>query len=565
MYSYSRTKDLFQLWSNPSEKPHQSKTQYQYGRQRRPSSASIEELLGDSLDDFHRSLEKETEHELSEFTEIFCNLLALREFITNLQVDSKKKEESTYCTSTGETAIFGTTLLLFPRSVPRHPNAKDTLNQLEDLNICHKVFLNRIQLTGESDETKLRQLGDLKRTINDAQQRVTRMQCLVKKHYEMEQDIQKCFDGLHKACTEIDKRIPTETEFLTDEDKLKMCRKGGAYTDTVRVCSFLGLRLDFLDHLETVPLRIRNHRSLSDWIVSFLWENYESLSFSEKGSLTKELLISIGFESLTSIETILERSCAGNMQQHLEPCEWAAIIVEDEFKYNLLLSSQAEKFPFECNSRNTWFQRSRRNSMNEEHCPVKIKNLVVEKSEIHHNAESILRQLDLGQHQYTVFYHGTDHDSAKDILQRGVDLTTGRQKRDFSCGLGFYLTKDFSDALNWAKSITSKPALLIFQVKCGCFNKFRKRCFLDSIADDMKEWQKIVSLCRSGEVTAESQKLFTELDLLEGPKAILTGRNENDQLILEPMPSSYQICLFSEEIAEEFYRSLHSILFFDLS
>lgn len=349
--------------------------------------------------------------------------------------------------------------------------------------------------------------------------------------------------------TDTDKKLPLATEFLTTEHKLKLDNETGTCADTVRVCSCLGLRFDFLDHLGNFSRRIRNHRSIRDWIVKFLWENYESLRFDEKGSLTKELLLAIGFESMSSIETVLTRSLAGNMQRHLEAWEWAAIFVEDEFKYNLLLSSEVE---------------SQNNSLNEDEGVVKIRNVSVEKGAMHEKTGSILSELCMEQDQFTVYFHGTDHDSAKDILQRGVDLTTGRQRRDFSSGLGFYVTKDFRIALNWAKSITSKPALLIFQVQRSFPDRFRKRSFLENCANDMMEWEKVVASFRSGNITPEIQKLVKDLDFMEGPEAILTGRNEIDELIFERKPRSHQMCFFSETIAEEFGRSLNSMIFYRL-
>ena len=40
--------------------------------------------------------------------------------------------------------------------------------------------------------------------------------------------------------------------------------------ETVRVCSCLGLQIDFLDHLQDMPEKLRQHRTLCDWIVIFL-------------------------------------------------------------------------------------------------------------------------------------------------------------------------------------------------------------------------------------------------------------------------------------------------------
>lgn len=567
MSSYSRPKDPFHR--RPSLLKDQAKTRTQWNRHRTTSSPGIEHLFWDPVDDSQGWVGKESEDDLVEGSEMFFNLMALRKLIAKLEEDGEKTVASVYSSSTkGKSFSQPVLILLLERiifsflyqSIRKRPKTKDTLSRLEDLNI----ILKTIQRTVESDEAHRAHLRDSRETINDGQQAVKHLQCLFQKLHEIEQDILNGFAGLQKAFTEVDKKMPVETEFLTPEHSLKMNSETGTCADTVRVCSCLGLRIDFLDHLGNFSRRIRNHRSVRDWIVKFLWENYESLRFDEKSSLKKELLLAIGFESTGSIETVLTRSLAGNMQQHLEAWEWAAIFVEDEFKYNLLLSPQVEKFPFQCNSTDTWFQKSQNNSFNEEEGSVKIKNVSLEKGAMHEKTGSILSELCMEQDQFTVFFHGTDHDSAKDIFQRGVDLTTGRQRRDFSSGLGFYVTKDFRIALNWAKSITSKPVLLIFQVQRSFADRFRKKSFFENCADDMIEWEKVVASFRSGNITPEIQKLVKDLDFMEGPEAILIGRNEIDELIFERKPRSHQMCFFSETIAEEFSRSLNSMIFYSL-
>lgn len=80
----------------------------------------------------------------------------------------------------------------------------------------------------------------------------------------------------------------------------------------------------------------------------------------------------------------------------------------------------------------------------------------------------------------------------------------------------------------------------------------------------MIEWEKVVASFRSGNITPEIQKLVKDLDFMEGPEAILIGRNEIDELIFERKPRSHQMCFFSETIAEEFSRSLNSMIFYSL-
>ena len=117
---------------------------------------------------------------------------------------------------------------------------------------------------------------------------------------------------------------------------------------------------------------------------------------------------------------------------------------------------------------NTWFRLSIITSdveiVGSSECHVDLINPVT----IESHAYSILRT-ELGnllskESQKVVLFHGTDHQSACDILFRGIDLCQGRKKRDFSCGSGFYLTDNTEEALNWAKNTTAKPALLVLQL-----------------------------------------------------------------------------------------------------
>ena len=115
----------------------------------------------------------------------------------------------------------------------------------------------------------------------------------------------------------------------------------------VQLCDLLGLKVEFLDRLQTFPAHHLHHRSLCEWITIFLQNNSRSLSLKKKSSLTLELLDSIGFDPLsTGVETIMARSSKGNAQNHTETCEWAQTFIQDEFKYNHEVSSQNGKFPF---------------------------------------------------------------------------------------------------------------------------------------------------------------------------------------------------------------------------
>ena len=165
--------------------------------------------------------------------------------------------------------------------------------------------------------------------------------------------------------------------------------------------------------------------------------------------------------------------------------------------------------------------------------------------------------------QNVVLFHGTDHQSACDMLFRGrnVSLCHGRQKRDFCCGSGFYLTDNNEEALNWARNTTAKPALLVFQLN-------RQEHLTDSeklkFFNDEQRWCEIVSSFRSGVKTARTRKSSAAYDLIEGPVSTMKTNESTGEFVFSPKPSSYQMCLISDSCTDIFRQSLHSILFFDI-
>ena len=435
------------------------------------------------------------------------------------------------------------------------------LFKMEFRSFIYKVWLRRIGLSREKGDTSYdSSLRDLELTIHNAQENIKRCKFIAIKIYnedELQQRIRENTDSLEEALNNILEKKEKSGLEMTDEDILLFQRP------TVLLCSSLGLKLDFLDRLETFSSDHFHHRSLCDWITIFLQNNSKSVRLEKKTRLTLELLDSIGFDPLsTAVETIMTRSSKGNTQYHIEPCEWARIFIQDEFNYNPLFSSGVDKFPFESDLTNSWFRLTKTNYEESESSvdpgSVDIVNLVTTES----NASKDIRsKLDFSLSQ-TVLYHGTDHDSAEDILLRGIHLRAGRQNRDFSCGSGFYLTENLDEAVNWAASTTTKPAILVFQVNHEENLNSAKRLDLNN---DEEKWYEIVTSFRSGRRTAKTRKTVSAFDLIEGPQATMRYDERSRELLWKPKPSSYQMCLISDEIAETFEKTLDSIFFLEVS
>jgi len=187
-------------------------------------------------------------------------------------------------------------------------------------------------------------------------------------------------------------------------------------------------------------------------------------------------------------------------------------------------------------------------------------NVVIQESCASQITRTLLNDFPQPNEQNVVLFHGTDHQRAADIFDRGIYLSAGREKRDFSSGKDFYLTNDFDEAFNWARSTTSKPAILVFQVNREHLSNARKL----NLNNDEERWRKMVSIIRSDEETAQTRKsLMKSYDLIEGPMATVQ-LSESGELVLERKASSHQICLISDRFAEEFEQTLQSLLFLDV-
>ena len=422
------------------------------------------------------------------------------------------------------------------------------LFELEALTLIIKLWLRRTQQTKQDQQKSLQDFENkLYRVLSESVEPLKKF--LASKKSKDLTDLpmlQHYIEMLSEACDGLMKEKMKVNFQMHEEDRRRLDKY------TVFVCSLLGLRLDFLDRLEEMPSETRDHQTLCYWIVNFLRNNNETLTRTKKNSSYKEQLYAIGFDRLSSaVETILER--AGSMEQHIDACEWAERRVQDEFKYNFLLSLQNERFPFEIDGRAEWLERD----------GVFIANVVTKKSESSIKTQSMLRMFErLYDEQQVVLFHGTDHQSACDIKSgRGIHLEAGRNKRDFSSGAGFYLTQNLDDALSWACSTTVKPAILVFRVELDFLNKASK---LDlNEGDGLTKWREIVNFFRLDRGPRNIRSSLSAYDLIEGKSAIAT-RSETTNgnvLMFEQNPSSYQMCLISEKFAEMFQEKLHSIFF----
>ena len=131
----------------------------------------------------------------------------------------------------------------------------------------------------------------------------------------------------------------------------------------------------------------------------------------------------------TSVETIMARSSKGNAQNHIEPCEWAQIFIQDELKYSHEISCQNGKLPikghFDTNSRPPFpmITDDEESENDPDPCRVKIRNIVTTESSVLKDINSKLDGFLSQKDGATVLHHCTDRRSAINIFLGQADRT----------------------------------------------------------------------------------------------------------------------------------------------
>ncbi|KAK2546764.1 hypothetical protein P5673_033595 [Acropora cervicornis] len=174
-----------------------------------------------------------------------------------------------------------------------------------------------------------------------------------------------------------------------------------------------------------------------------------------------------------------------------------------------------------------------------------------------------LSELNLLDDMFEIFYHGTSHDSAEDIIAHGINLTKGGKGMDFSSGDGFYVSKDLCLARERAarRFGDNNSAVLVFQVRKVELRGDSNDNGLDLTGIDRKgKWKELVKNFLSEKPSKKFLKTIKGYDFIEGP---MVAKGRNDFLSFpKPKNDSYQLCVRTARCVSLFDRSLCAALYF---
>ena len=164
-----------------------------------------------------------------------------------------------------------------------------------------------------------------------------------------------------------------------------------------------------------------------------------------------------------------------------------------------------------------------------------------------------------------LWYHGTNHRDAVNIINKGIKLELGGERKDFSDGNGFYLFATYEDAVDWARGIEGgmHAAVVIF--------KFNKGEFKGVEVGKDAAWQYFVKYYRSkplpgrfGNMHDEKgppPKILEGCDYIEGPMAKVRNGAELIKGGFQAYSTS-QMCIRSAKMAERVGMLINAVIFF---
>lgn len=230
-------------------------------------------------------------------------------------------------------------------------------------------------------------------------------------------------------------------------------------------------------------------------------------------------------------------------------------------------------FPYQESKINEWFVQKFRSEDQQEQKVVNVINVNQEGRRMNSyrtqgQAENFLDCLEAKD--YEVFFHGTNHTSAKDIIEGGIDLNKGTEAQDFSDGDGYYVGISFDEAFHWARRNANGEgqAILIYRVHKEQLRGKKNDNGLN-LCEDKQKWLQVVREYRQPNSKPKRKRnkkinrklrnsLINQYSFIEGPRASVSEDYPNPTENI----GTYQLCVRQDNCAQLFNNSLHSVLFF---
>ena len=296
------------------------------------------------------------------------------------------------------------------------------------------------------------------------------------------------------------------------------------------LCSVLGLKSHVADRLKMLDPQMRNHQSDMYFLQHFLADQDvnpdvdECLRNIEAVSLKLQEMGFTQSRSVAIADWIAEQPWA----EHQSLLAWAQLYIEGLFTYDIFLNDLVSRYPYEENPQDKWLSVPVERYDND----VVVKTKVEVINTTYSTAPQAIKEIAQQHPGKCIYYHGTDHMSAKSILEDGINLGMGKSECDFSSGSGFYLVDCSKYAREWAMK-SKAAAVLVYGISEGCLNDYQ---VLD-LSNEREKWKEVREHFRNRKKLSRNTKQeYRNCDYIKGP--------------IDSTPQSIQqICIRSEELA----------------
>ncbi|CAL1546353.1 unnamed protein product [Lymnaea stagnalis] len=152
-----------------------------------------------------------------------------------------------------------------------------------------------------------------------------------------------------------------------------------------------------------------------------------------------------------------------------------------------------------------------------------------------------------------VLFHGTDHKSAKSILEEGILISQGKPCQDFSSNDGFYLSYSYEKARERSSiALPHNHAVLVFKIQKSFLEVDGKKRL--DLSGDKNKWEEIVTFCRKGcRYRKTKESLLGGVEFIKGPmcqngRAVAMGEKAKGFGRTEKL----QLCIRDDDYAKMF-------------
>ena len=348
------------------------------------------------------------------------------------------------------------------------------------------------------------------------------------------QDIKCTADEIHKGM-----------EQLKSEEVNKLVSHLSV-TEEFVLCSVLGLCDEFAERLSDLATETRQHKTDMYYLLSFIKERYESLNAQNMNDKdhTLDNLQKMGFTENRS-NVIADWIAKQPFREHKSLLSWAQIYVKNLFKYDIFLNNSVSKFPYSEHCLNEWFDECVESTKNDEDSsliPVPVINVTTEEAATG-NIRKKIKEFETNHPVEKLYFHGTDHKSAANILEEGINLGKGAEYCDFSHGYGFYAADDYRYALEWTRT-HKRRAVIMFGMKDDCpeYGKF-------DLSDHQRsrDWKSVTEYFRAGAPRRKAGLKRALLDEIDNSKCIIGPIKTEDNRWREVL----QVCIKDVKIADK--------------